>query len=73
MYHVKNTGRNGYAFCSSGLIEKNRRKQEISIALQEAIKHDQLTLVFQPKANISTQEISGFESLLRWKHPELVL
>ncbi|HIG92426.1 MAG TPA: diguanylate cyclase [Methylococcaceae bacterium] len=71
MYHVKNTGRNGYAFCSAGLIEKNRRKQEISIALQEAIKHDQLTLVFQPKANISTQEISGFESLLRWKHPQL--
>ncbi|MBT4031685.1 MAG: EAL domain-containing protein [Methylococcales bacterium] len=71
MYHVKNTGRNSYAFCSPELVEKNRRKQEISIALQEAIKHDQLTLVFQPKANISTQEISGFEALLRWKHPGL--
>ena len=71
MYHVKNTGRNGYAFCSPELIEKNRRKQELSIALQDTIKHNQLTLVFQPKANILTQEISGFESLLRWKHPEL--
>ena len=71
MYHVKSTGRNGYAFCSPELIEKNHRKQELSVALQETIKHNQLTLVFQPKANISTQEISGFESLLRWKHPEL--
>jgi len=71
MYHVKNTGRNGYAFCSPELIEKNRRKQELSVALQDTIKHNQLTLVFQPKANISTQAIVGFESLLRWEHPEL--
>ena len=71
MYYVKKIGRNGYAFCSQKLLSENQRKQEISIALQDAIKYDQLTLMFQPKAEISNQSITGFETLLRWQHPEM--
>lgn len=28
-------------------------------------------MVYQPKANLSTQSILGFEALLRWQHPEM--
>lgn len=37
--------------------------------LEQAIKHGELFLHFQPKANILTHKIVGFESLVRWLHP----
>src|SRR5207248_7430842 len=34
-----------------------------------AIAGDQLRLVYQPQADIQSNAITGFEALLRWKHP----
>ena len=40
-------------------------------ALEEALKHQELELYYQPQIKISTGEISGLEALIRWNHPEL--
>ncbi|MGK7884811.1 MAG: EAL domain-containing protein [Crocosphaera sp.] len=40
-------------------------------ALEEALKSQQLELYYQPQIKINTGEISGFEALIRWNHPEL--
>ncbi len=40
-------------------------------ALQQALKHQQLELYYQPQIKIKTGEISGFEALVRWNHPVL--
>jgi EAL domain-containing protein (putative c-di-GMP-specific phosphodiesterase class I)/GGDEF domain-containing protein len=47
------------------------RHFEIETALQEAIEHDELELVFQPKIDIRTGSYIGAEALLRWNTPKL--
>lgn len=44
-------------------------KREIADDILRAMKDDELFLVYQPKVNINTNEVMGFESLLRWEHP----
>lgn len=41
--------------------------------LREAIGSNQLYLVYQPKIDLATNVVSGFEALLRWNHPKLGL
>ncbi len=39
--------------------------------LHYAVERGQLRIHFQPQVELSTGEVIGFESLLRWQHPEL--
>ncbi len=38
--------------------------------LRQAIKNDELIVYYQPKINFHDQQVSGFEALVRWNHPE---
>lgn len=38
--------------------------------LRNAIDHNQFRLCYQPIVNLESREITGFEALLRWQHPE---
>lgn len=38
--------------------------------LQNAVRNNELFLVYQPLLNLSTGQIIGFESLLRWQSPQ---
>ena len=44
---------------------------DIANRLKLAVGQDALSLVFQPKFNILTHQLSGLEALLRWKDSEL--
>ncbi len=37
--------------------------------LQHAIKHNQLTLHYQPQINLNAHKVTGCEALIRWFHP----
>ncbi|MDP9435761.1 MAG: EAL domain-containing protein [Actinomycetota bacterium] len=37
--------------------------------LRSAAQHDQLVLHFQPKSDVRSGRLVGFEALLRWQHP----
>jgi diguanylate cyclase (GGDEF)-like protein len=51
-----------------GLADATRRRTEMD--LRGAIEHGEFELHFQPILNLCTKAISGFEALLRWRHPE---
>jgi diguanylate cyclase (GGDEF)-like protein len=38
--------------------------------LRRAIEQNELVLYYQPKVNLKTSEVIGFEALVRWQHPE---
>ena len=38
--------------------------------LDEAVEHNQLTVLYQPKLRIETDRIESVEALVRWHHPE---
>ncbi len=70
MYGAKQAGRNGYLFFDA---EHDRRAEARFVALgrvQEALDHNEFRLYFQPKVDMRTAKVLGFEALLRWRHPE---
>ena len=38
-----------------------------------ALRHDEFTVHFQPKIELASRQVTGFEALVRWIHPELGL
>ncbi|WP_133178232.1 EAL domain-containing response regulator [Shewanella decolorationis] len=46
-------------------IQANRRHRHTNINVQQLLKDEQLILCYQPKINLTTQEIMGFEVLSR--------
>ncbi len=71
MYHIKNNGKNHFKFYTKTITEIMERRLEIEEALRNAIENDSFQLVFQPKYNISTQEIIGCEALVRLEDKKL--
>ena len=70
MYGAKQAGRNGYLFFDS---EHRRRAEERVMAIgrvQEALDLQEFVLHYQPKVDMRSGRVHGFEALLRWEHPQ---
>ena len=69
MYGAKQSGRNGYLFFDP---EHRRRTEERALAIgriQEALDQQEFVLYYQPKVDMRSGHVHGFEALLRWEHP----
>ena len=69
MYGAKQSGRNGYLFFDP---EHRRRTEERALAIgriQEALDQQEFLLYYQPKVDMRSGRVHGFEALLRWEHP----
>ncbi len=62
----KTTGENRFAFYSSDMDAEVRDKAEKEKALRHALQAEQLRIHFQPRVNLATGRITGFEALVRW-------
>jgi diguanylate cyclase (GGDEF)-like protein/PAS domain S-box-containing protein len=67
MYEAKKRGRNNYQFYTPELTQDAMEHLAIATALRYAIQKNELSLLFQPKVEISTGKILGAETLLRWQ------
>jgi diguanylate cyclase (GGDEF)-like protein len=47
-----------------------RRRFSIETELRRALESDQLSMSYQPLVDLKTGEVSGFEALARWQHPD---
>ncbi|MCO8108624.1 EAL domain-containing protein [Acinetobacter indicus] len=56
-----------YSLETTKLLEQD---VHIERDLRQAIKNDELIVYYQPKINFHDQQVSGFEALVRWNHPE---
>lgn len=71
LYSAKSLGRNRFAFYNRELTNQAEYRFKIEQYLREAIEKQQLSLVYQPKVEVSTGRIIGVEALSRWNHPIL--
>lgn len=69
MYLAKNNSM-GCAVYDPEQDQHSPRRLAIMTGLGQAIEQDQLLLHFQPKLSLATGKVSGFEALVRWRHPE---
>ena len=51
-------------------IHSHSFEEEILESIDDAMQEGQLFMVYQPKIIAGTNELSGFEALIRWKHPK---
>lgn len=71
MYKAKETGKNKYSIYNEKLYIQLQRKIDIERVLRNAIEENELSVVFQPQVYVSTQQIYGFEALIRLNSKEL--
>jgi len=69
LYRAKTEGRNTYRFFEAQMGAEVRERRMIEHDLRHAVNRDELRLVYQPQHDIKTDTVTGFEALLRWKHP----
>ena len=70
MYHAKEKGRNNFQFFKAEMNLRAVERQSIEGSLHRALDRGEFLLHYQPKVNLETNEITGVEALIRWKHPE---
>lgn len=70
MYRAKKQGKNCFEVFREGMRVQVDAQLELETDLQRAIANDELYLVYQPIVELKTENIVGFEALLRWHHPQ---
>ncbi|MDO9494053.1 EAL domain-containing protein [Acetobacterium sp.] len=70
MYAAKKSGKGRISYCSGVMKEAVQEKMTLTNSLHRALEEQELFLHYQPQVSAITHEISGFEALLRWQHPE---
>ena len=69
MYAAKAKGRDRYEFFTSELHEHALATLKLESDLRSAISKQELTVYYQPVISLRQGIISGFEALVRWRHP----
>lgn len=70
MYYAKDMGRNAFYYYEQEMGLRLGVRQALEKQLRGALERGEFFLLYQPKVSAKTQQISGFEALLRWRHPE---
>lgn len=66
MYHAKDNGRNTYRVYESEMNRRVINHMQLDSALRDAIKNNELFLVYQPLIDLKGSKVVGFEALMRW-------
>ncbi len=69
LYRAKIEGKGTYRFFEAAMGAQVRERRNIEHDLRHAIDSGELSLAYQPQAQVETGDVIGFEVLLRWKHP----
>jgi diguanylate cyclase (GGDEF)-like protein len=69
MYRAKSAHSAEPCFFDAQMDDVARTRRELIADLREAIETEAFELHFQVQAAVTTGEITGYEALVRWKHP----
>jgi len=72
LHHARSsTSENRYRFFAADMNVRMAERLRLESDLRGALTRGELELHYQPQVDLDSGEIVGFESLLRWFHPEL--
>ena len=70
MYEAKGLGKNTYCFYDDSIAEAIDRTNRIATALKNCTLNNELSLLYQAKFDLGTNEYKGAEAFLRWENEE---
>jgi diguanylate cyclase (GGDEF)-like protein len=70
LYAAKHAGRGSTVVWDASLRQEELEQDALVEDLRNALRCDELTLVYQPIVDIHTLQVRGLEALARWDHPE---
>jgi len=71
MFAAKDQGRNQIQFFTEEMQARALKRLTLENDMRLALERDQFFLLYQPQMNLASGRISGFEALIRWRHPTL--
>lgn len=70
LYRAKSDGGGMHHFFEREMDLQAQKRRDMEVDLRRAFAHGEFELHYQPLVSIASDRISGFESLLRWRHPD---
>ncbi|HEX8463927.1 MAG TPA: EAL domain-containing protein [Abditibacterium sp.] len=70
MYRAKAQGRAPHAVFDEAMHAQALDALRLESDLRRAFERDEFEVFYQPIVSLETRKISGFEALVRWRHPE---
>ena len=70
LHRAKQDGRGGFCFFEPEMDRRLQRRRSLELDLRRGVLAEEFALFYQPLINLDRNEVSGFEALLRWPHPE---
>jgi predicted signal transduction protein with EAL and GGDEF domain len=70
LYRAKSDGGGVHRFFEREMDRQAQKRRDMERDLRSAFANGEFELHYQPLVDIAADQISGFESLLRWHHPE---
>jgi diguanylate cyclase (GGDEF)-like protein/PAS domain S-box-containing protein len=70
LYRAKTDGRGTYRFFEPEMDALMQKRRALELDLRKALVDGEFELYYQPLVNLESGDVSGFEALLRWNHPE---
>jgi diguanylate cyclase (GGDEF)-like protein len=69
LYQAKSLGRSRSVVFEMAMAKDQLDYYMLERDLNEAVERNQLSLVFQPKVDLTSRKVVGLEALVRWNHP----
>jgi len=69
LYKAKADGRGTYRFFEPEMDARLQARRALELDMRKALSANEFELHYQPSLNVLTRQISGFEALVRWRHP----
>lgn len=73
MYRAKSSGTDQVRVFDVDMSNDKDERIAIESGLRRAIDNNELKMFYQPIIHLPTEELAGFEALVRWQHPKLGL
>ena len=70
LHGSKTSGRGCVRWFEAGMLEAVRERRMLEVDLRKALRLDQFELAYQAQFAFETRSVTGFEALIRWRHPD---
>jgi len=69
LYRAKSEGRRTWRFFDPKMAEDQKSRRTLEDGLRFALENDLFTLLYQPQYDLLSNQVTGYEALLRWRLP----